>query len=120
MHLIDFLFANMYTSMTSVVEFWFDDKDQLGVDFNLKISSRYFLVFKDIFLDYSLDEHGLVCYWFEIFGELQISKHFVFQIDAQFLTAHLKVNKSQIQCKNLFVVYPQNCITGVMLMYTQQ
>ena len=47
--------------MTSVVEFWFDDKDQLGVDFNLKISSRYFLVFKDMFLDYILDEHGLVC-----------------------------------------------------------
>lgn len=42
MHLIDFLFANMYTSMTSVVEFWFDDKDQLGVDVNLKISSKQF------------------------------------------------------------------------------
>ena len=42
MHLIDFLFANMYTSMTLVAEFRFDDKDQLGVEFNLRFSSRQF------------------------------------------------------------------------------
>ena len=61
-----------------------------------------------------------VLFLIELFGKLQISKHFVFQIDAQFLTAHLKVIKSQIQFKNLYKVYPQNFDTGFMLMYTQQ
>ena len=61
-----------------------------------------------------------VLFLIELFGKLQISKHFVFQIDAQFLTARLKVIKSQIQFKNLYKVYPQNFDTGFMLMYTQQ
>ena len=48
--------------MTLVAEFRFDDKDQLGVEFNLKFSSRQFLVFKDISLDCSLGKEGFVCY----------------------------------------------------------